>query len=418
MAMSNSSSATLRAAETGSASGGILADRPVKQYLAPRVAILVDTATGWGRGLVKGIASYSHHQGPWHLWAEAHGRSERMRPPRHWTGEGIIARVSNQAMARQLERYKVPIVNVSGINLAGVTWPRVTTDHVAGGQMAAEYFLSRGFRSFGYVGWQSFHYVEAHYRSFAEALDRRGFECPLFPLGVGNMSAVGWRKQQSQLAKWLKGLPKPLAILCWAQQGLAVLDACWWAKLHVPEQVAVLSGDDDDTLYPAAWPPLSGMAVPAEQIGRQAAEILDHVLQGKKPPQTEVRFKPTHIVERVSTDTLAVDDPETAAAVRYIRDNAVHGIQVDDVAEHVAMSRRSLERRFQDTLGHSPADEIRRVRVRKALLLLTGSSMPIPKVAELSGFGSGMYLSQVIRAETGMTPLKYRNLMRSEKAES
>jgi transcriptional regulator GlxA family with amidase domain len=76
------------------------------------------------------------------------------------------------------------------------------------------------------------------------------------------------------------------------------------------------------------------------------------------------------------------------------------------------MSRRSLERRFHEALGETPAQEIRRVRVRKALLLLTTSAMPIPRVAELSGFGSGMYLSHVIRGETGMTPLKYRNTMK------
>lgn len=381
--------------------------------LAPRVVVLVDTATGWGRAIIRGISTYSRHHGPWHLWVEPHGQAESMRPPRTWAGEGIIARVSTPQMARQLKSYGVPIVNVSGIPLDGHDFPRVTHDLTASADLAADYFYQRGFRSYAYVGWTKFAHVEQHYRAFADNVRRRGHDCPHFQLGVRNSSAAGWRKQQSELARWLAALPKPVAVLTWAQQGLAVLDACSWGQLSVPEQVAVLSGDDDETLYPACTPPLSGIAQASERIGSLAAETLATLMAGGRPAQPVTYVPPTHVNERVSTDTLAVTDAEVAAAVRFIRDHAVRGIQVDDVAEQVAMSRRSLERRFVATLGHSPADEIRRVRLAHALMLLATSTLPIPIVAEKSGFGSGMYLAQVMRQEQGMTPLRYRNAMRS-----
>jgi LacI family transcriptional regulator len=376
------------------------------------VVVLIDTATGWGRNIIRGIASYGQQHGPWHLWLEPHGAAETLRPPPNWVGDGIIARVSTAAMARQLRRYGVPVVNVSGIHLPGKPLPTVTTDLAATAEMAAQYFLEWGFRSFGYVGWKSFAHVREHYETFSSAIKRAGYGCPSFALGDRNSSAAGWQQQQQDLARWLGALPQPAAIFCWSRQGLAVLDACALGKLNVPNQIAVLTGDDDELLYSVCTPSLSGIAQPGQQVGRMAAETLGRLMAGEKPELLDHRVKPTHVAVRVSTDTLAVNDPEVAEAIRYIRDRGTSGIQIGDIAEHVAMSRRSLERRFLQALGRSPADELRRVRLRKALMLLTTSSLSIPRIAEESGFSSGIYLAQVVRQGTGMTPRDYRNANR------
>ncbi len=378
----------------------------------PRVVVLVDTSTGWGRGLVRGIAKYSRQHG-WHLWVEPHGQGERLRPPPNWDGEGLIARVSNLAMARQLARHGVPIVNVSAIDLPGVELPRVAVDHAATGRMAAEHLLDRGFRHFAYCGWLKFAHVRRQYRAMNDGVGAHGYACPSFELGARNSSSRGWKRQQADLARWLSQLPKPVAILTWAQQGLAVLDACAWARLPVPEEVAVLSGDDDDLLYETTVPPLSGISVPLDQLGAEAAGILDRLMAGGRAPRQPVLVKPTHVVTRQSSDILAVEDADLAAAIRFIREHATEAIQVDDILQQVPVARRSLERKFSDVLGRSPASEIRRVRLQHATRLLSETSMPIPKVAEASGFGSPMYLAHVIKSATGLTPLKYRNRMRA-----
>ncbi len=376
----------------------------------PRVVVLVDTSTGWGRGLVRGVTRHARLHG-WHLRVEPHGQSEALRPPHNWTGEGIIARVSSAAMAAQLRRLRVPIVNVSGIEFEGVTLPRVTIDHRATGTMAAEYFVDRGFRHFAYCGWVRFAHVHRQYTAYAEGT--KGRPCELFPLGSRNSSSHGWKQQQSQLSAWLAQLPKPVAVLTWAQQGLAVLNACAWARLRVPEEVAVLSGDDDELLYEITTPPLSGIHIPLEQLGIEAAATLGRIMDGEKTPQEPVLIKPTHVITRQSSDVLGVEDAELEAAVRYIQQHAPEPIQVDDVACDVGIARRSLERKFHDWLGRSPAAEIRRVRLARATQLLAETSMPIPKVAQASGFGSPMYLAYVIKQATGLTPLKYRLRMRA-----
>jgi LacI family transcriptional regulator len=133
----------------------------------------------------------------------------------------------------------------------------------------------------------------------------------------------------------------------------------------------------------------------------------------KKHNEVPVLLKPTHVVVRQSTDTLAIDDPDLATAIRFVREHATEPIGVEDILRKVPIARRSLERRFEQILGRTPAAEIRRVRLETAQRLLIDTDMPIPGVAESSGFGSPEYLSYAFKRALGQTPLKYRSLMRA-----
>ncbi len=167
-------------------------------------------------------------------------------------------------------------------------------------------------------------------------------------------------------------------------------------------------GDDDELLCEAVQPSLSGVVVPSEQIGLEAATMLDHLMQGKKLKKKELALEPTGIVSRVSTDVLAIDDSEISDAVRLIRSRANEPIRVKDVADTLAISRRSLERRFQDLLNRTVGEEITRVHLERAKLLLATTEMPVPAVAQASGYGSPEYLASVVKKNTGLTPRQYR----------
>ena len=96
----------------------------------------------------------------------------------------------------------------------------------------------------------------------------------------------------------------------------------------------------------------------------------------------------------------------------YIRDHATEPIRVEDVTRAVVISRRQLERYFQETLGRTPAAEIRRLRLERAKDLLVSTDLPIAEVAQASGFGTAEYLATLLKATTGLTPLKYRSRIR------
>ena len=378
--------------------------RRSRQRPSPRrVTVLVPAHNGWGRGIIEGVVAHAAASPGWLVHVEPEG--ERRPLPADWTGDGIIARVSTRAVQRRLERLGVPVVNVSAIELAGVALPRVANDLEAAGALAAEHLLDRGFRHFAYVGGPRRSDVCRQRRGFITALARRGLTCrvrevPAHPAPEPKPGA---------LAAWLAALPRPLAVCTRTHlQGRAVLDACRQAGLLVPDEVAVLAGDDDPLLCQHATPPLSALDISTRRIGLVAAALLERLMLGGMRRAKPTLVPPLGVVTRQSTDALAVTDHELAKALRQIRNRACEAIHVDDVVRGLALSRRQLERGFRDLLGRTPAEEIRRVRIERARQLLATTDIPVAHVARACGFTSAAYLATAFRRGCGTTPLEFR----------
>jgi len=386
----------------------------VAKSSVPRIAVLVDTSTGWGRRLIRGVVGYVRKHGPWNLWVRARGQDEPMRFPPGWAGDGIIARIADHYTARHVAAARLPVVNVSGIELRGVDWCRVTTSLQATGQLAAEHLLDCGLKHFVYAALPRLAYVRHQYRGFADTLARAGCPCPNYQPSFRPNTRKGWAAQERELGQWFRSLPKPVGVLAWGTTlGRQLIESCHQTGLRVPEDVAIVGGDYDELLCETCTPSLSGVAVPSEQVGHEAALQLDRLIRGEPPPAEPIHIEPHGVIARQSTDLLAIEDDDLARAIRFIRDHASEPIEVKDVLREVAISRRRLERGFQKVLGRSPSAEIRRQRVERARRLLTDTDLPIPDVAETSGFGSSTYFAYLFKRETGSSPLKYRSATRA-----
>jgi len=334
---------------------------------------------------------------------------EPLALPNGWRGDGVIARVSTQNMAHELSGLDIPVVNVSGIQLQGVKFPNVTNDLVASAKIAADHFLARGFRSFAYFSLQGLEYVAKHQQAFRESVSKSGFPCAVLAVDPVKGAEPDWNLDVAKLGAWLKTLPKPVAVLTWnPSSAREIIFASQAANLLVPEDVAVLSGTDDNLLCRLLHVDISALLVGAETIGFEAARILDRLMCGQKSPKKPVRIPPVGVVTRQSTDTLAINDRAVVKAVSFIRENLSQPLHVAEIARHAGVSRRVLERRFHFHLERSPAEEIRRARLRKAQELLLNTDMPVPELAEAAGFGSPEYMAYVFRKECNMTPVEYR----------
>jgi LacI family transcriptional regulator len=217
------------------------------------------------------------------------------------------------------------------------------------------------------------------------------------------------RKRAAAMGAWLASLPKPLAVFAandlW---GSELVQAAREVGLHVPDDVSILGVDNEELLCEISHPPLSSIRMGAEQIGRAAVVLLQRLLDGKAVGALPIpRVPPAGVVTRQSTDVLAVEDPDVAAAIRHIRRHAVEGLSVKQMLDALAVNRRTLERRFVSVLGHTPLEEIRRVRLERAKLLLQ-TDMPIYDVAARSGFATPEYLATSFLRATGMTPTAFR----------
>ena len=213
-----------------------------------RIAVLVDTASTWGRGIITGIQNYARKHGGWHLFVETRGMEEHVSLPRGWQGDGVIARVGNARLAEHLKSFGIPVVNVSGIELEGVDFPRVSNDVEEVGRLAVNYFLERGFRHFAYLSLRGLEYVARQRDAYIEAVKKAGHPC--WPHGVKvhhGFQSPDWNLKIDQLARWIQSLPKPVAILTWAG-GREVIMACHQAGIRVPQEVALLTGSEDELL--------------------------------------------------------------------------------------------------------------------------------------------------------------------------
>ena len=219
----------------------------------------------------------------------------------------------------------------------------------------------------------------------------------------------GWASDLRPLVRWLRRAPQPLGVM--AEHDLKarrVLSAVRLAGLVVPDEVAVLGVDNDELLCELSDPPLSSIEQGGQQIGYRAAALLAGLLDGEAVPPSPVLVPPVRVVVRQSTDVLAVDDPEVAAAVRYIRRGAGGLIRIDEVAQAAAASRRTLERRFKRVMGHTMHEEAILTRVRLAREMLAVSDRPLPAVAAACGFNSLKHFHDTFRRHTAETPAAYR----------
>jgi len=372
-------------------------------HKAPDVMICLETATSWGRGIVRGIIRYARDNSPWHLLLDPHGPEDSYSLAKARTCSGVIGKIADRNMAETITRAGLPLVTVSSIRHEGIDIPSVITSPEASARTAVEHFRARGFTSFGCVGDYEQPYVQDLFDAFRRHLGPLGRACKFCQSEQPN----------ARLANWLAGLPKPVAVLCWGPGlGRHVIDICSAEGIRIPHEVAVLGSDFDDLLSDASHPAQSGLKIPAEQIGMTAATMLDTLMKGREPKPRHVQIEPRGVIERLSTETLAVADERMARVMRYIKDNYREPIMVTDILRENPMARRSLERKFRDLYGCSIVEQIRNLRISEARRLLAETDMPITVLAEECGFSSYNYLNRVFREETGLSPSEYRKSVR------
>ncbi len=376
-----------------------------------QVALLIETSNDYARGLLHGITDYIRKHEAWSVYLPEQERGAAPPPwLDRWKGDGIIARIENEQIAKAVKRSKLPTVDVSAARgLENVPW--VETDDQAIAEIAANHLFERGFRHFGYCGVEGFNWSTWRQQNFTERIEATDAVCHVHNVPSRQQRGFSWSRERQRLRGWLKRLPKPIGILaCYDIQAQQLLDACREENLAVPEEVAVVGVDNDELLCNLAMPPLTSVAPDSRRSGYESAALLDRMMAGEQVSDDAHLIKPLGIVTRQSTDVLAISDPDVATAARYIRERACQGINVNDVVRHVPLTRRVLEHRFQELLGRTPHAEIARYRLNRVKQLLTETDLPLAKVAERSGFRHVEYLTVAFKKQTGMPPSKYRKL--------
>lgn len=383
----------------------------VRSVRLRHVALVVESAVAPRRMMLMGVARYIQEHQPWAVYLKPLG-VEKSIPDwlQTWKGDGIIAAMSEVDFSA-VARRGIPIVDIMGARRhEGV--PLVHTDDHAVGRLGAEHLMERGYRNLAFCGYPSAFWSDARREGFERAVREAGARFSDYGMdqpGPGRGGPEAWELQQASLSQWLSNLPKPVGVMATHDLlGQQLLEACLRLRINVPEAVAVIGADNDEPICRICSPPLSSVIINDAQRGFDAAALLDRMMNGESAPPEPIYIQPAGVASRASTDIMAIDDDAIVRVLRFLREHACDRISVDDVTRIVPLSRSVLERRFRKLVGRSINNEIVRLRMGKAIELLTDTRLELKVIAARAGFGSQSYMNAVFQEKLGKTPGSYR----------
>lgn len=358
-----------------------------------RFAYLVDPEITYYRRVLRGIIHFARVHGDLEVRVERAESEKTFRTIDKSGCDGLIlgTRLERHPVARKL---RSPAVSVSN-TYPNLRAPKIVSDDVLIGRLAAEHLLDRGYRNLAYWGHGPVYAIQ-RFEGFAAAARERG------------LTVARCRELVGSLGEWLRVQPKPLGLLASTDSmGVQAISACRQQGFGVPQDVAVIGVDDDDFECEQAVSPLSSLSQQTERIGFLAGESLLRLIDRQKLPSPTL-VAPGPLIARQSTRSFATEDALVNKAIRYIEQNLHRPINVDDLTEAIGTSRRLLELRFRASWSRSPGAELTRQRMERAQMLLSTTDLSLKRIAVSSGFATSVRFCQVFRRELGQTPASYR----------
>ena len=388
-----------------------------------RVGAFFNRKTKASREQVGGIFRFAGAHADWelHLFTRPDTPEDLNRIVRSFVPDGIITGHPNvlTLFRRRLHR-AIPGVLVDFASSEKTKADaRVFCDDHAIGAFAAKEFLHHGFTSFAFAGIEggtndsdAFNAI-ARENGFVRALAKAGFRCATYrertPPNVWHYSDT------ARLTSWLDSLTKPCALLTHSDLlAQSVLNACKKAGYAVPEQIAIVGIDNEESVCENSTPTLSSIEPDFAGGGFRAAEILDTLMRHGKGARVSHRatYGVLRFVDRMSSQNVTGAHRRTARALEVIRAKALSGIGTADVAIATGVSPRMLEFTFRKTLGHTVRDEILRVRLNEAKRLLETTHIHIGDIAAHCGFRTPSALKAIFARRFGMSMREWRRSAR------
>ena len=381
------------------------------------IAIELDHAVPWHLDCYQGILQYAEQHG-WHCVVDPYlvGMKGQSGIADY---DGVVGRISAE-VAEAAAEHNIPVVN-HWQNTPVDDLPSVLLDRREGARLAGEHLAVSGYQRFAHIGRTGDIINELEIEGLMEAIAPHGYSEPLsldFPNGFES-NREGVVRMRRVLTDWLTSMDPPVGVFVQASHTARYLaQICGEMGLRVPHDVGIVVHLGDNVIVSNASPKLSAVDTDYFGLGFESAQLLDRLMRGKQADPLQRFIAPKRIVVRESSDVFISADPIVSGAMRFIADHCRKTLRVEDVAEALDTSRRTLERRFEEVLGRSVYSEISRLRTDYIKRLLVDTDRPLSTVAEDCGFGSASHFTRFFRKEVGVTPSYYRKDQRSSLEEA
>lgn len=379
-----------------------------------RVILYIETSSGYGRNLLRGIVEYARCFGPWEFYRippfyhrDRQARTHVLRRLARWGPEGAIVREPRPD--DDVLALKIPTI-VSPSAIVPTDLPAVVTDDAGAGRLAAEHLLGRGFRHLAFCGYEDLSWSTGRERAFCGQVRLAGKSVMCFVPTRKPGSGRSPMNEMQQLSAWLASLPKPCGVFaCNDDRGSDVAGACELAGIRVPEQVAIVSADNDDLACSMTRPELSSVNFETTLAGYQAAALLDRLMsKQERMAGQRIVDRAISVTARGSTNTSAIDDELVASAVGQIRRNIRRRIRAEDLVQAADVSRTEFYRRFRRAMGVSIYRFIVTERVAEIKRLLEETTLTVRQIAYALGEDDDKNIGRLFARETGLSPSMYR----------
>ncbi|MBQ6136459.1 MAG: substrate-binding domain-containing protein [Kiritimatiellae bacterium] len=285
----------------------------------------------------------------------------------------------------------------------------VSHDSVETARLAAKELLTTGYRNFAFVPWpEPRFWSDDRMIGFRKALAINGHGFAEFQTAAKDPGSLEY---QRDLRAWVSELPRPCALFAANDRlGAEVITAANFSGIGIPNELAVVSVDNRESICESTVPPLTSVVADFHNGGYLAAELLARRIANPGTKPEHLTFGPLAVIRRASSRTMRRRDRETEAALEYIRANACSGIGSKDVLARYSCSRRMAELRFREATGRSMMEEIHSVRMNRAMLALrTNPRQDLKALADICGFSNPNSLRKLFRKKTGMSMSAWRN---------
>jgi LacI family transcriptional regulator len=233
-------------------------------------------------------------------------------------------------------------------------------------------------------------------------LDLQGSPSPWLRSGISD-------EEEALLRQWLRDLPKPVGIFCMSDpQARAVEMMCLEMNIRIPSEVGILGTGNRAGGRMTGQIEVSHIEVPLYEMGYHAGGEISKMLKDPAYRTAPKVFSPLPAVECGSTDIRGASDPVVASCIQYIREHVIEPLSVPELVKRAPVCRSILERRFKQTTGRTPLEEIHYWKTAHAKELLRNAGLSIAQISDQCGFNDPYQFSSFFKKQTGLPPLKYR----------
>ena len=385
-----------------------------------RLLVISDFTESFTHKFITGVVNYSRRKEQWIIrrmppaYKAQIGIPGVIRLAKEWGVDAVVGQFEPTDDLGLFIRNGI-IVIAQDFKKRFATVPNLTGDYIGTGRMAARYFIDRGFRNYGFFGFNNVCWSDERCEGFRREIDEAGFGDSFYTYNQQDIETV-WYYEQNRLREWLKTIPKPIAIMaCDDNQADNLVEVCHSAGIPIPSEVSVMGVDNDELLCSLGSTTLSSVQMDIEDSGWRTAELIERLVTDPSAPWEDIVIRPVKIVGRMSTAAFATADQQILKALLFIHKNALKKISVSDVMAEAALSRRLLERRFKEVTGKTLYEYITDQKLKHFAEQLEDTDEQVINIALSMGEIDTKSISRRFKQLYGCTPVEWRAKQRKNK---